>query len=246
MKIIGVIPARYESSRFPGKPLANINGKPMIWWVYNQALKVGIIDNVIVATDDERIFEICRNNNINVTMTSSDIKTGADRVAEVAEKIDGDIFLNIQGDEPLIEPDAILQIINEMEKDDSIYYLGLKSKLESEDEWKAPNVVKTVTDSDGYALYFSRSAIPYDNYKDAYRVMGLYGYRRDFLIQFKKWGQSSLEIAERGVEMLRAMQHGYKIKLVDSKYHSVGVDMPEHIEIIEKIMSRQFEEGKND
>lgn len=240
MKITGVIPSRYQSSRFPGKPLALINGKPMIWWVYQQALKVTKIDEIIVATDDDRIEQTCKEFGINVMLTSSAHRTGADRVAEVARRTDSNIYLNIQGDEPLIEPDAISQIVDAMLSDSSLYYAGLRSKLEGTDELNNPNVVKAVTDKDGYAIYFSRSAIPYNNsYNAAYRVMGLYGYTREFLINFQSWGQSTLELAENGVEMLRAMENGYKIKLFDTKYHSIGVDLPEHIKQVEEIINLQ-------
>ncbi|WP_022768235.1 3-deoxy-manno-octulosonate cytidylyltransferase [Butyrivibrio sp. NC2007] len=236
MKIIGVIPSRYKSSRFPGKPLASINGKPMIWWVYQQAMKAKGIDELVVATDDERIYKTCEEYEMNVMMTSDDIVTGADRVAEVAEKTDGDIYLNIQGDEPLIQPEAIEQVIDVIVKDESVYYLGLRTSIDSQEEWLKPNTVKAVTDSDGNALYFSRSPIPYNDYTKSYRVLGIYGYRRDFLIAFKKLGLSPLEKAEKGVEMLRAMQAGYKVKLIDTTYHTIGVDLPEHIKLVEDKM----------
>jgi len=238
MKIIGVIPSRYESSRFPGKPLALINGKPMIYWVYKQAIKVKGLDEVVVATDDDRILKTCQEYEINAMMTSNDIVTGADRVAEVAEKTDGDIYLNIQGDEPLIQPEAIEQIIEKMLEDNDIYYLGLRAEFENEEEWLATNTVKVVTDVYDNAMYFSRSPIPSNDYKKAYRVLGLYGYKRDFLLKFKKLGLSSLEKAEKGVEMLRAMEAGYKVRLIDTKYHTIGVDLPEHISLVEQEMDR--------
>lgn len=236
-KIVGVIPARWESSRFPGKPLALINGKPMIWWVYNQALKVDMLDRVVVATDDKRIQDVCVQYGMDVVMTLKEHRTGAERVAEVAEKIQADLYLNIQGDEPLIEPNAIQQIIDEM-LNGSVYYVGLKSKIKDEVELQDKNVVKAITDIEGYAMYFSRVAIPNNlDIRNVYRVMGLYGYTRDFLLKFRKWGQSSLEIAENGVEMLRAMEHGYKVKLIDTQYISIGVDNPEDIERVEKIIN---------
>ena len=243
MKIIGVIPARYSSSRFPGKPLADICGKPMIWWVYNQAKKVDALDEVIVATDDERIFSVCQKFDIKACMTSSSHRTGADRVAEVASKTEADIYLNIQGDEPLIEPEAILQIVDAMKKNTESYYIGLRSRIEDEEELLNPNVVKAVTDIAGDAMYFSRVAIPFNhNLDNVYRVMGLYGYRKDFLLNFSQWGQSALELAENGVEMLRAMEHGYKIRLVDTNYQSIAVDLPSDIEKIIKAMRSSVNE----
>ena len=218
--------------------MALINGKPMIYWVYKQAIKVKGLDEVVVATDDDRILKTCQEYEINAMMTSNDIVTGADRVAEVAEKTDGDIYLNIQGDEPLIQPEAIEQIIEKMLEDNDIYYLGLRAEFENEEEWLATNTVKVVTDVYDNAMYFSRSPIPSNDYKKAYRVLGLYGYKRDFLLKFKKLGLSSLEKAEKGVEMLRAMEAGYKVRLIDTKYHTIGVDLPEHISLVEQEMDR--------
>lgn len=242
MKIIGVIPSRWESSRFPGKPLAMINGKPMLTWVYERACQVKSIDEVIVATDDVRIVEMCNENGINVMMTSNKHRTGADRVAEVAEKTDGDIYLNIQGDEPLIQPEAIQQIIDKLIKDLSVEYVGLRSRINTLEELENPNVVKAVTDLEGNAMYFSRQTIPFNkSLSHVYRVMGLYGYRREFLLEFKAYGQSGLEIAENGVEMLRAMEHGRKINLLDTDYVSIGVDIPADLVKVEEIMKKERE-----
>jgi len=242
MKVIGVIPARYKSSRFPGKPLANICGKPMIYWVYEQAKKVKEIDELYVATDDERIQLVCEEYGLNYMMTSNMHRTGADRVAEVAQRTEGDIYLNIQGDEPLIEPEVISEIIKlKMSCNDS--YIGLKSSIDDVDSIENPNTVKAVTDLDGYALYFSRSPIPFSKDISAvYRCMGLYAYERNMLLAFQKWGQSKLEIAENGVEMLRAMEHGVKVKLFDTEWHSIGVDLPEHIAMVEEIMKGRINE----
>lgn len=238
MKIIGVIPARYQSSRFPGKPLANICGRPMIWWVYRQAKKAKSLDELYVATDDERICHVCEKYDINFMITSNTHKTGADRVAEVAMKTDGDIYLNIQGDEPLIEESAIEDIIkHKLSGNDE--YIGMKSFIENKCILD-PNVVKVVTDLNGYALYFSRSAIPYSRENSSvYRCMGLYAYDKSLLLDFISWNQSKLELAEKGVEMLRAMEHGVKIKMYDTKWESIGVDLPEHIQMIEEIIGKR-------
>lgn len=240
MRVMGVIPARYESTRFPGKPLALINGRPMIWWVYNRAKNARGLDDICVATDDKRIYDVCKKNEMNVVMTSGDICTGADRVAEVAKSYVADVYINIQGDEPLIKPEAIEQIISYMKNNNDVYYLGLKSRISDEEEWKNYNVVKAITDANGDAMYFSRMPIPTIFDKEiSHRVMGLYGYKRDFLLAFIALGQSSLEKAEKGVEMLRAMENGYKVRLIDTEYHSIGVDLPEHIIEIEKEMQRE-------
>lgn len=240
MRVMGVIPARYESSRFPGKPLALIHGRPMIWWVYDRARRAEGLDDICVATDDKRIYDVCVSNDMKVVMTSGDICTGADRVAEVAKKHMADIYINIQGDEPLIKPEAIEQIISYMKTNNDVYYLGLKSRLSDEVEWKNYNVVKAITDANGDAMYFSRTPIPtIFDLGISYRVMGLYGYRREFLLTFVALGQSPLEKAEKGVEMLRAMENGYKVRLIDTEYQSIGVDLPEHIIEIEKRLQKE-------
>ena len=164
MKVIGVIPARYKSSRFPGKPLVDICGKPMIWWVYEQCKKVHKLDDVYVATDDERIADVCKKYEMNVVMTSSVHPTGSDRVAEAAKKIEGDIFVNIQGDEPLIAPEMIEQVI-ELFDDENVYYGTLKEKIDDENLIQSINTVKVVTDNNDDAMFFSRSVIP-SNVKD--------------------------------------------------------------------------------
>lgn len=240
MKVIGVIPARWSSSRFEGKPLADIFGKPMIWWVYNQAKKVKELDEIIIATDDNRILDACQEFGMHVMMTSSLHKTGAERVAEVAKRTDGDIYLNIQGDEPLIDPSVIRKIILEMKKSNSNYYVGLRSQIKDIDELRNPNIVKAVTDINGFALYFSRVAMPYSQSLECvYRVMGLYGYRKDFLLKFAELGQTKLEIAEKGVEMLRIMENGYKIKLIDTDSISIGVDTPSDLEKVKSMIIQQ-------
>lgn len=160
MKIIGVIPARYRSSRFPGKPLVSICGKPMIYWVYNQACKVKEFDQVYVATDDERIYNTCKEYNMAVIMTSEDCATGSDRVAEVSTKVEGDLFVNIQGDEPVIEPEMIRQVISIFTEDETVYFGSLKKEITDPKEIQAPSTVKVVTDDKGDAMYFSRSVIP--------------------------------------------------------------------------------------
>ena len=159
MKIIGVIPARYRSSRFPGKPLADICGRPMIWWVYRQAKKVEQLDAVYVATDDERIQTACESYGIPVVMTSPDHPTGSDRVAEVAAKVEGDLFINIQGDEPLMEPEMVRQVIRLFD-DPEVYFGSLKKKITDPDLIAADSTVKVVTDDLNNAMYFSRNPIP--------------------------------------------------------------------------------------
>jgi 3-deoxy-D-manno-octulosonate cytidylyltransferase len=238
MKIIGVIPARYQSSRFPGKPLALILGKPMIWWVYQQCIKVPELDEVYVATDDERIYKTCEQLGMRVVMTSEQCHTGTDRVGEVAEKIAGDLYVNIQGDEPLIEPQMISDVIG-IFRDEKVYYGSLRKQITDEEEISAQSTVKVVVDKNEDALYFSRSVIP-SNVKDGrlarvYRHVGIYAYKREFLQTFIQLPPTELEAGE-GLEQLRALENGYKLRVHETQFDTIGVDLPEHIPMVEKLI----------
>ena len=240
MKILGVIPARYQSSRFPGKPLADILGKPMIWWVYQQCLKVPELDEVYVATDDERIFNTCTQLGIRVIMTSDQHRSGTDRLGEVASRIEADVYINIQGDEPLIEPQMIRDLIG-IFADSSVYYGSLRKQITDEAEIQASSTVKVVVDKNEDALYFSRSVIP-SNVKDGklvriYRHVGIYAYKRDFLMTFIQLPPSELETVE-GLEQLRALENGYKLRVHETQFDSIGVDLPEHIALVEQAILR--------
>ena len=240
-KIIGLIPARMGSSRFPGKPIANILGKPMIYWVYKQASKVQELDEIYVVTGDDIIAEKCEEFGIPFWIEKKESTTAAEKLSYTARKMDGTIYLNIQGDEPLIEPEAIRQVINAMAADTDIYYLGLRSKIETEEDYRNRNVVKAVVDTNDFAMYFSRSPIPYTyDPNNAFRVLGLYGYRADLLKKFADFKRSKLEILEYGIEMLRIIENGYKIKLIETEYKTIGVDLPEHISIIEGILRNKI------
>ena len=211
----------------------------MIWWVYQQAKKVEEFDRVYVATDDERIEAACKEYGLEVIMTSDKHETGSDRVAEVATKVDGDLFVNIQGDEPVIKPEMIKQVISIFTEDESVYFGSLKKEITDEDEIKATSTVKVVTDYKGDALYFSRSVIP-SNLKDGklarvFRHVGIYAYKKDFLLKFSAMEQTELELGE-GIEPLRAMENGYKMRLKETQYSSIGVDLPEHIALVEKVI----------
>ena len=235
MKVIGVIPARYKSSRFPGKPLVDICGKPMIWWVYQQCLKVSEIDELYIATDDKRIEDVCKDYQMNVIMTADTHKTGSDRVGEVATKIDGDLFINIQGDEPCIEPRMIQQVI-EIFEDSSVYFGSLRKEITDKNEIEAYSTVKVVCDCNDDALYFSRNVIP-SNIKDGvlarvFRHVGIYAYKKEFLLKFVNMPQTELELGE-GIEPLRAMENGYKIRVRETEFESIGVDLPEHVQLVE-------------
>lgn len=242
MKIIGVIPARYKSSRFPGKPLVDICGKPMIYWVYRQAMKVNEFNEVYIATDDERIRAACDQYGMKVIMTSDKHNTGSDRVAEVAEKTDGDLYVNVQGDEPVINPEMIREVISIFQEDETVYFGSLKKEITDSDEIQATSTVKVVTDDKGDAMYFSRSVIP-SNLKDGklarvFRHVGIYAYKKEFLLKFAAMEQTELELGE-GIEPLRAMQKGYKMRLKETTYSSIGVDLPEHVALVEKIIRKE-------
>ena len=240
MKVIGVIPVRYHSSRFEGKALADIHGKPMIERVYRQAVKSLFVNKTIVATDDERIFQVVMKFGGEVVMTSADNKTGTDRIAESVINIETDLVVNIQGDEPLLSPEVIDSVIQPLLDDSKLQMATAASEIKNEQELDNPDIVKVTMDHQGYALYFSRSRIPYqaknqEIHSPSYKHLGLYSYRKDFLIRFTGLPQSSLEKAER-LEQLRVLENGYKIKIIKVKYDGVGVDTKEDLEKVIQLL----------
>jgi 3-deoxy-manno-octulosonate cytidylyltransferase (CMP-KDO synthetase) len=242
MKVLGVIPARYASSRFEGKALADLHGKPMIQHVYERAIEASNLDKVMVATDDQRIFDAVRGFGGEVTMTAEH-PTGTDRIAEVARRTDAEILVNVQGDEPLIEPAMIDEAVEPILGDDGIDLGTLAHRIHSEAEYLNPNVVKVVVDRSGFAMYFSRSPIPYMKStgwrSDAlnYRHVGLYVYRKYALLNFAQTPPAPFETLE-GLEQLRFLESGYRMKVVETTYESVGVDTPEDLEKARRIMIR--------
>jgi len=238
MRKVAIIPARYASSRFPGKPLASICGKPMIQWVYENVSKTKKLDVVYVATDDKRIYDTVKKFGGNVLMTSKNHLCGTDRLAECVQILglsEDDIVLNIQGDEPLIQPEMINSLVDAF-IDSTVVMATLKKEIELEEEIFDSNVVKVITDLNDNAIYFSRYAIPY--FRESvrgrvYKHIGMYGYRKEFLLEFSKMKRTSLEEAE-SLEQLRVIENGYKIKVIETKYRTFGVDIPEHILQIEK------------
>lgn len=241
-RIIAIIPARYHSSRFPGKPLAKILGKPMIYHVYKQCKKSKLVDEVIVATDDFRIANVVKKFGGKVVLTSSKHTSGTDRIAEVTQSVDAEIVVNVQGDEPLIHPSTINATIKPLVEDPKLKMTTAKFELRNEDDYNNPNITKIVVDKKGFALYCSRSLIPYPKKKPAgvYKQLGIYAYRRSFLLQFTKMKPSTLEKTE-SLEQLRAIENDIKLKTVDSPYDSIGVDIPEDIKKVENIMRNQNE-----
>ena len=240
-RVIGVIPCRNKSTRFPGKPIAMINGKPMVWHVWSQAKKAKYIDKLIVATDDNRIYDVCNQYGIESIMTLTDHKTGTDRVAEVAKKVDGNIFVNIQGDEPLIEPESIDRVIVEVNDKDGLSIINAYSLINNMNDLLNVNVVKVITTIDNFALAYSRLAIPYPKGSNSLykRQLGLYAIKREAILGFPLLTTGYLEKSE-GVEMLRFLENGKKIKMVEvSEKDAIPVDIPEDISRIEELLTRR-------
>ncbi len=237
-----IIPARYGSSRLEGKPLLEVNGKPIIQWVYETAKTVSTADEVIVATDDERIFNAVKNFGGNAEMTSTEHKCGSDRIKEVADRhSDFEYIINLQGDEPMIKKEHIESVIDGV-KNHNADISTLIRPIEDKEEIEKPSLVKCVIDNNGFALYFSRSKIPFERNENPapfYGHIGIYGYTRDALIKMTTSKQTSLEISE-SLEQLRALQMGMKIKTSIVKEKPVGIDTMEDFEIFNALMSKSL------
>jgi 3-deoxy-manno-octulosonate cytidylyltransferase (CMP-KDO synthetase) len=250
IRTLGVIPARFGAQRFPGKPLALIAGKTLVQRVFEQAAKARRLDKVIVATETTRILEAVEAFGGDAMLTSPECATGTDRVAEVARAYDCDLVLNIQGDEPLMRPEMIDQLVEGMQSDPKCVMGTLARKLESAVSLDNPNVVKVALAQDGNALYFSRSRVPF--VRDArsgdsqewltlarfYKHLGIYAFRREFLLKFVELPQSELEKTEK-LEQLRALENGFAIKVLITPHDSIGVDRPEDVELVEQILRTQ-------
>lgn len=257
MRVVGVIPARYASSRFPGKPLAILRGRPMIQHVYERARRSDTLARVVVATDDSRIRDAVVAFGGEVQLTGLHHPSGTDRVAEVAASLSCEVVVNIQGDEPLIEAAMIDEAVSPFFVEPELVMGTVCRRLENEEEWQSPHVVKVVRDNRGFALYFSRAPIPYGRVEGRegrvegkggsgpqlstlssqpvwYKHIGLYVYRRDFLLKLASLVPTPLEETEQ-LEQLRALEYGYPIKVVETKYDSIGVDTPEDLERIRGI-----------
>lgn len=232
-RILGVIPARFASSRFPGKALATLAGKPILQHVYERSVQARYLTDVVIATDDERIYDAARAFGAPVRMTRSDHLSGTDRVAEAASADSASIIVNIQGDEPLIDPSAIDAATLALLDDIDAPMATLMKKIEDPSEIHNPNVVKVVTNLRGDAIYFSRWPIPYDRGAGSiyWKHLGLYVYRRDFLLAYSSLPVGPLEISE-SLEQLRAMENGYRIRVMETEYDAFGVDTPEDLKKI--------------
>ena len=238
-EVLGVIPARLASTRFPHKALAILAGKPMIQHVWERTLLAKTVNRLVIATDHEEIYKAALSFGAEVMMTREDHLSGTDRVAEVAYNLPQyPLIVNIQGDEPLIDPAAIDATVEGLVGCTAV--MGtLKKKIEIAEELDNPNVVKVVTDAAGNALYFSRSRIPFNRSGEEieyYKHIGLYVYRRDFLLGYSNMPVGPLEIAER-LEQMRALENGYGIHVVTTNYESLGVDTPQDLELVSKKLS---------
>lgn len=241
MKVLCVIPARYASTRLPGKPLALIAGKPMIQHVYERACRALLPQEVVVATDSKIVADAVQGFGGKVMMTSPDHPSGTDRLAEVAlSYTDVDVIVNVQGDEPMIPPEVIDKLAQAFEDDQDLNMATLKT-LMGEEDYNNPNAVKVVTDQNGFALYFSRSLLPYPrNKKDDFKVykhVGIYAYRRSFLLSYAAYAPTPLEKIE-GLEQLRVLENGQRIKVLESKFQGIGIDTKEDLDAINALFTR--------
>lgn len=250
MKIIGVIPARYKSSRFPGKPLADIHGKPMLWWVYQQCKKVEEFNGVYVATDDDRIFDTCKSLGVEVLMTSDAHKTGTDRIGEVARRIPADLIVNIQGDEPLLEPYTIKAAIEPFYTNPKLEISNLMTKIKDPVDVVNFTVPKVITNKDGIGVYLTRATAPYPKGSldyTYYKQVCVYGFKPKAL-QFYcdygiKHGKAKVEAIE-DIEILRFIENGYKVQYIEVNTETVAVDTPNDLEKVRAIVSEKIKNGK--
>jgi 3-deoxy-manno-octulosonate cytidylyltransferase (CMP-KDO synthetase) len=244
MNTLIVIPARHASSRLPGKPLIELAGKTLIERVYRQCAKVKGVSSVLVATDHDGIFEEVASFGGEVLMTKKSHRSGTERVAEAARKKRANLVINVQGDEPLLDPRAIEKLIKGMQRDDAAQIATLASPITEKSDFLDPNVVKTVLDEDGWALYFSRSPIPYWREdptrvpRPVFRHIGIYGYRNEALQKWVRMAPTRLEKLEK-LEQLRALENGLKIKVFLTNYVAIGVDTPSDVKKVERILAKR-------
>jgi 3-deoxy-manno-octulosonate cytidylyltransferase (CMP-KDO synthetase) len=249
MRFIGVIPARYHSTRLPGKALIEIAGRPLVQWVYEQARQASHLDDLVVATDDLRILNTVEGFGGKAVMTRSDHNSGTDRVAELAQSIEADVFVNIQGDEPLISWHTIDGVCSPFERDVEVQITTARIKISDPDQIKSPHVVKVVVDSLERALYFSRAPIPCPQRRAGtfYKHLGIYGYRREFLQALSQLNPSELEETE-GLEQLRFLENGVEIRVVEVSEDSPHVDTRDDIlrvrPLLENTLKKTDQSGK--
>ena len=245
MKIVAVIPARYKSTRFPGKPLADICGKPMIWWVYKEAKKVQDFTEVYVATDDKRIFDACKDLDMNVVITSDSCLTGTDRVGEVSEKISADLIVNIQGDEPLIESATIQAAILPFYNNPDLQVSNLMTKIKNPVDVVNATVPKVIVNRDDIGIYLTRATAPYPKGSldyDYYKQVCVYGFKPEALKFFcdygKSYGKAKIEAIE-DIEILRFIENGYKVKYIEVETSTIAVDTVNDLNKVREIIKRR-------
>jgi len=242
MKTAAIIPARFASTRFPGKPLHLLAGKPLVQHVWERCLEADTFDQIVIATDDMRIAEVAFEFGAEVALTSPKHQSGTDRIAEVAKKMPKiGAFFNVQGDEPLIDPKLLRKLSRELTRN-KLEMITAANPIEEGESVENPNAVKVILNRNSDAIYFSRSVIPFQRNTAVsvkyYRHQGIYGYSRKFLLQFVKWKPTMLEQAEQ-LEQLRALEHGAKIRVLINKSTSLGVDTPEDAQLAEKFLRKQ-------
>ncbi|MEW6088988.1 MAG: 3-deoxy-manno-octulosonate cytidylyltransferase [bacterium] len=245
VKILGVIPARYGSTRLKAKPLIDFLGKPVVQHVFERAKLSNLLDKIVVATDSNLIFDKVMDFGGEAVMTDPAHQSGTDRVAEVAKKMSYDIIVNIQGDEPTITPGLVNEAVKPLLENKEVYFATLKTRINSFEDLVNPNVVKVITDKNGFAIYFSRSVIPYNfnkeiNFRDEnyFKHIGIYVYRKDFLLKYVALNCTELEKRER-LEQLRALEHGFKIKVAETSGDTVSIDVAEDLERAKQFFKKQ-------
>jgi 3-deoxy-manno-octulosonate cytidylyltransferase (CMP-KDO synthetase) len=233
----GIIPARYQSTRFPGKALAPILGKPMIQWVHEGASQAKLIDRIIIATDDERILKSALGFGAEAVMTSARFRSGSERAAEVAQGLNNELIINIQGDEPLVTG-KMIDLLVEGLQDGTAPMASLMAKVNDISMIHDEHIVKVVVDEQGQALYFSRAPLPYQSPDFFYQHIGIYGYKKDFLLRFARMKPTRLERLEK-LEQLRALERGFKIKMIEIPFPTLSVDTPQDIIRVEEFLKKE-------
>jgi len=244
MDVIGIIPARYSSTRFQGKVLADILGKPMLQHVWERAKQALLLEDLIIACDDERIARVAEDFGAKVVMTAKGHVSGTDRIIEVVNPIDVRMVINIQADEPLVHPQMINSVAQALLDDNKVSMATIMKQIDNADDLDDPNVVKVVIDKNNFALYFSRTVIPCHAKESEIKLpiyfkhIGLYGYTKDFLFIYKNLPLSYLERVER-LEQLRVLEEGFRIKVIETKFDTVGVDTPEDLEKVKAVLEKE-------
>jgi len=242
MEAVGVIPARYRSVRFPGKALADLRGMPLVQHVYSRASKASSLGRLVVATDDERICQVVRSFGGEAILTSPDHFSGTDRLAEIAANMSAEVYVNIQGDEPLVDSRDIDRLVESLRSDPGLEMATMRRRIEDEADFQNPNVVKVVVDASGQALYFSRSPVPFRRevgQLTAHRHIGLYAYRRKLLLEIAARPVGDLERTEQ-LEQLRVLEMGRRIRVLDAVGDGIGVDTPEDLERVRGILGQSI------